>query len=152
MPRRGCRPRFYLSQATATVRFIHTIPTKVTCCMMHVQEACTIFESCSKPTIAAIHGACVGAGMDITTACDIRICDTAATFCVKEIDLAITADMGTLQRLPRLIGEGAPYRGSRKGTIACRKRGKTIFYNWPICLKEREKRCFGPINGLLSSE
>lgn len=75
---------------------------------LHVQEACTVFESCSKPTIAAIHNACVGAGMDLTTACDIRICDADASFCVKEIDLAITADMGTLQRLPRLIGEGAP--------------------------------------------
>jgi enoyl-CoA hydratase/carnithine racemase len=73
---------------------------------MHVQEACTIFESCSKPTLVAIHGACVGAGMDLITACDIRICDSDASFCVKEIDLAITADMGTLQRLPRLIGEG----------------------------------------------
>lgn len=53
-----------------------------------------------------MHGACVGAGVDIITACDIRVCTAGARFCVKEVDLAITADMGTLQRLPPLVGEG----------------------------------------------
>ena len=40
------------------------------------------------------------------TAADIRYCTADATFCVKEVDLAIVADMGTLQRLPRIVGEG----------------------------------------------
>lgn len=70
------------------------------------QDTCTAFEACSKPVIAAVHGACIGAGVDIITACDIRICSADATFCVKEVDVAITADMGTLQRLPRLVGDG----------------------------------------------
>ncbi|XP_052204698.1 delta(3,5)-Delta(2,4)-dienoyl-CoA isomerase, peroxisomal [Diospyros lotus] len=71
-----------------------------------MQEAITAIESCRKPVIAAIHGACVGGGVDIVTACDIRCCTEDAFFSVKEVDLAITADLGTLQRLPRIIGHG----------------------------------------------
>ena len=56
-------------------------------------------------------GACFGAGLDIISAADIRYCTEDAYFCVKEVDLAITADMGVLQRLPGLIGQGdcAPF-------------------------------------------
>lgn len=56
--------------------------------------------------IAAIHGGCIGGGIDIATACDIRYCSEDAFFCVKEVDLGITADLGTLQRLPRIVGYG----------------------------------------------
>lgn len=52
----------------------------------------------------------MGAGIDLATACDIRCCTAGAQFCVKEIDLGITADLGTLQRLFRLVGEGDPNR------------------------------------------
>ena len=51
-------------------------------------------------------GACFGAGLDIISAADIRYCTEDAYFCVKEVDLAITADMGVLQRLPGLVGQG----------------------------------------------
>ena len=51
-------------------------------------------------------GACFGAGLDIISAADIRYCTEDAYFCVKEVDLAITADMGALQRLPGLVGQG----------------------------------------------
>ena len=51
-------------------------------------------------------GACFGAGLDIVSAADIRYCSADAYFCVKEVDLAIAADMGVLQRLPGLIGQG----------------------------------------------
>jgi delta(3,5)-delta(2,4)-dienoyl-CoA isomerase len=71
-----------------------------------MQDACTAFEACGKPIIAAVQGACVGAGVDMIAACDIRICSKDATFCVKEVDLAITADLGTLQRLPHIVGGG----------------------------------------------
>lgn len=71
-----------------------------------VQAACTAFEACRKPVLAAVHGACVGAGVDMITACDMRICSASARFCVKEVDLAITADLGTLQRLPQIVGGG----------------------------------------------
>ncbi|XP_059633475.1 delta(3,5)-Delta(2,4)-dienoyl-CoA isomerase, peroxisomal [Cornus florida] len=70
------------------------------------QEAVTAIERCRKPVIAGIHGGCIGGGVDIITACDIRYCTEEAFFIVKEVDLAITADLGTLQRLPGIVGYG----------------------------------------------
>lgn len=74
--------------------------------IVELQEAISAAESCTKPIIAAIHGACMGGGIDLITACDMRYATRDARFSVKEIDLAIVADLGTLQRLPRLVGEG----------------------------------------------
>lgn len=71
-----------------------------------LQEAITAIERCRKPVIVAVHGACIGGGIDIITACDIRFCTEDAFFSVKEVDLAITADLGTLQRLPGIVGFG----------------------------------------------
>ncbi|XP_050371886.1 delta(3,5)-Delta(2,4)-dienoyl-CoA isomerase, peroxisomal [Argentina anserina] len=71
-----------------------------------MQDAVTAIERCRKPVIAAIHGACIGGGVDIVTACDVRYCSEDAFFSVKEVDLAITADLGTLQRLPGIVGYG----------------------------------------------
>ncbi|MCL7029575.1 hypothetical protein MKW94_022321 [Papaver nudicaule] len=71
-----------------------------------LQDAITAVEQCRKVVIASIHGACVGGGIDLITACDIRYCTKNAFFCVKEVDLAITADLGTLQRLPGIVGYG----------------------------------------------
>ncbi|EOX99703.1 hypothetical protein QUC31_014527 [Theobroma cacao] len=71
-----------------------------------MQDAITAIERCRKPVIAAIHGACIGGGIDIVTACDVRCCTRDAFFSVKEVDLAITADLGSLQRLPGIIGFG----------------------------------------------
>eukprot|EP00271_Cylindrocystis_brebissonii_P009860 TRINITY_DN2534_c0_g1_i1.p1 TRINITY_DN2534_c0_g1~~TRINITY_DN2534_c0_g1_i1.p1 ORF type:complete len:279 (+),score=31.39 TRINITY_DN2534_c0_g1_i1:350-1186(+) len=74
---------------------------------IHVMQAAfSSMEQCRKPVLAAIHGACIGAGIDMTTACDMRYCSQDAKFSVKEVDLAITADLGTLQRLPQIVGEG----------------------------------------------
>ncbi|XP_021892822.1 delta(3,5)-Delta(2,4)-dienoyl-CoA isomerase, peroxisomal isoform X2 [Carica papaya] len=72
----------------------------------YMQAAITAIEICRKPVIAGIHGACIGGGVDIVTACDIRFCTRDAFFSVKEVDLAITADLGTLQRLPFIVGHG----------------------------------------------
>lgn len=74
--------------------------------ILGLQDAITAIERCQKPVIASIHGACIGAGVDIVTACDIRFCTKDAFFSVKEVDLAITADLGTLQRLPSIVGYG----------------------------------------------
>ena len=71
-----------------------------------LQDAITAVERCRKPVIAGIHGACIGAGIDLVTACDVRFCTEDAFFSVKEVDLAITADVGTLQRLPSIVGYG----------------------------------------------
>jgi enoyl-CoA hydratase/carnithine racemase len=74
--------------------------------ILDLQDCLTSIERCSKPVLAAIHGACIGGGIDMITACDMRYCSADARFSVKEIDVGMTADVGTLQRLPRLIGEG----------------------------------------------
>ncbi len=71
-----------------------------------LQSAISAAELCRKPILAAIHGACVGGGVDLVTACDMRYATLDARLSVKEVDWAIVADVGTLQRLPRLIGEG----------------------------------------------
>ncbi|XP_004776276.1 delta(3,5)-Delta(2,4)-dienoyl-CoA isomerase, mitochondrial [Mustela nigripes] len=68
------------------------------------QETFSVIEKCPKPVIAAIHGACIGAGVDLITACDIRYCAQDAFFQVKEVDIGLAADVGTLQRLPKVIG------------------------------------------------
>ena len=74
--------------------------------ILGLQATVTAIERCRKPVIAAIHGACVGGGIDIACACDLRYASADARFSVKEIDLAIVADLGTLQRLPPIVGDG----------------------------------------------
>ncbi len=71
-----------------------------------LQKSFTAIERCRKPVIAAIQGVCYGGGIDLITACDIRHASVDASFSVKEVDLGIVADIGTLQRLPRLVGDG----------------------------------------------
>lgn len=68
------------------------------------QDSFTVFEKCPKPVIAAVHGGCIGAGIDLITACDMRFCSKDAWFQIKEVDIGIAADVGTLQRLPKIIG------------------------------------------------
>ncbi|XP_076137975.1 delta(3,5)-Delta(2,4)-dienoyl-CoA isomerase, mitochondrial isoform X2 [Alosa pseudoharengus] len=68
------------------------------------QETFSVIEKCPKPVVAAVHGACVGGGVDLITACDIRLCTQDAWFQIKEVDIGLAADVGTLQRLPKVIG------------------------------------------------
>ena len=70
-----------------------------------MQDSFNALRKCSKPTIALIEGHCIGGGVDLVTAFDLRYAVKNATFSVKEIDLGIVADIGTLQRLPLLVGE-----------------------------------------------
>lgn len=74
--------------------------------ILDLQDTLTSLERCRKPVLAAVHGACVGGGIDLITCADMRYCSADAWFSIKEIDIGMTADVGTLQRLPRLIGEG----------------------------------------------
>ncbi len=74
--------------------------------IVSLQRSISALETCRKPVITAIHGACYGGGIDLITASDIRHASMDAKFSVKEVDLAIVADVGTLQRLPRIVGEG----------------------------------------------
>lgn len=71
-----------------------------------MQHAFSALADCPQPVIAATHGWCIGAGVDLITACDIRLAAADTVFSVRETRLAMVADVGTLQRLPRLIGPG----------------------------------------------
>jgi len=71
-----------------------------------LQAPIKAIDHCRKPVIAAIHNACVGAGVDIISACDMRYCTQDAYFSIKEIDMGMVADLGTLQRLPKVIAPG----------------------------------------------
>ncbi|XP_072040135.1 delta(3,5)-Delta(2,4)-dienoyl-CoA isomerase, mitochondrial-like isoform X1 [Amphiura filiformis] len=75
-----------------------------------LQESNTVIERCLKPVIAAIHSACVGGGVDMITACDIRMCTKDAWFTIKEVDIGIAADLGTLQRFPKIVGNDSLVR------------------------------------------
>jgi enoyl-CoA hydratase len=84
-------------------------------------------EAARAPVIAAIHGGCVGAGVDLAAACDLRVASVDAFFQVAEVDVAITADLGTLQRLGYLVPQGIlrelAYTGRRMGAEEAAKLG-----------------------------
>ena len=71
-----------------------------------LQQGLTKIEKCRKPVIAAVHSHCIGGGIDFISACDIRIATKDAVFSVRETRMGIIADLGTLQRLPYIIGHG----------------------------------------------
>jgi enoyl-CoA hydratase/carnithine racemase len=74
--------------------------------ILDLQDVALSIERRSKPVIAALHGICYGAAIDLATACDMRYSSDDARFSVKEIDVGLTADLGVLQRLPGLVGDG----------------------------------------------
>jgi enoyl-CoA hydratase len=63
-------------------------------------------EASRLPFVAAVHGACIGGGLDLIAACDVRLAASSARFSLRETRIAIVADMGSLQRLGRVIGAG----------------------------------------------
>jgi enoyl-CoA hydratase len=71
-----------------------------------LQDCFTAIERCRKPSIAAVHGKCIGGGVDLITACDIRLCTADASFSIYETRIAIVADVGTLQRITPIVGKG----------------------------------------------
>jgi enoyl-CoA hydratase len=71
--------------------------------IMRLQANLNAIENCRKPVLAAIHKACVGGGIDMTCCADMRYASKDAYFSIKEIDIGMTADVGTLQRLPKII-------------------------------------------------
>jgi enoyl-CoA hydratase len=74
--------------------------------LLELQGVFTQLETSHVPVLAAIQGGAIGGGVDMISACDMRYCTRDAFFVIKEIDLAMVADVGTLQRLPHLIPEG----------------------------------------------
>ncbi|XP_044257309.1 delta(3,5)-Delta(2,4)-dienoyl-CoA isomerase, mitochondrial [Tribolium madens] len=74
------------------------------------QKSISWLELCKKPVLTAVHSACVGGGLDLITAADMRYCTKDAWFQVKEVDIGMAADVGTLQRLPKVIGSDSLVR------------------------------------------
>jgi enoyl-CoA hydratase len=74
--------------------------------IIELQQSMNAIEQCRKPVIAAVHSHCIGGGIDMLSACDIRIATADAVFSIRETRIAIIADLGTLQRLPAIIGDG----------------------------------------------
>ncbi len=95
--------------------------------ILDLQDTLTSLERCRKPVLAAIHGACIGGGVDLVCCADVRYCSTDAVFQVKEIELGMTADVGTLQRLPRLVAPGMArelaYTGRKVGSAEAHAMG-----------------------------
>jgi enoyl-CoA hydratase len=71
-----------------------------------MQASLDAVADCRKPVAAAVSGWCIGGGVDLLAACDVRYASAEAKFSVREVRVAIVADMGSLQRLPGIIGEG----------------------------------------------
>jgi enoyl-CoA hydratase len=74
--------------------------------VLHLQQSFSILEQARMPVLAAIQGGCIGGAVDMVTAADCRYATQDAFFCIQEINIGMTADVGTLQRLPKLIPEG----------------------------------------------
>jgi enoyl-CoA hydratase len=110
-----------------------------------MQDSLSCIEWCKKPVIAAIHGHCIGAGLDMATACDIRLCSEDAVFCLKEAAVGFVADVGVLQRLPLIVGQGIARELAFTAKDISADRAKEIllvnqiYPNRDILLKEAEK-------------
>jgi enoyl-CoA hydratase len=73
---------------------------RLRCLIVELQTAFNALEHCRKPVLAAIHGLCIGGALDLVAACDMRYASAEARFALKEVDLGMVADIGSLQRLP----------------------------------------------------
>jgi delta(3,5)-delta(2,4)-dienoyl-CoA isomerase len=96
--------------------------------ILEFQSCITDVEKCEKPVIAVLHGISFGLALDMCLACDIRFSTTTTKFSVKEVDIGIAADIGTLSRLPHSVGtwsrvervsrqEGGGRQGVRVGEL-----------------------------------
>ena len=74
--------------------------------VLELQESFNVIEKCRLPVLVAVQGGCIGGGVDLISATDMRYCTEDAFFCIQEINIGMTADVGTLQRLPHLIPSG----------------------------------------------
>jgi enoyl-CoA hydratase len=86
------------SKATTNARTYQAVKT--------MQQSLTAVADLAIPVIAAVHGYCIGGGVDLISACDIRLSAGNATYSIREAKVAIVADLGTLQRLPKMVSAG----------------------------------------------
>lgn len=86
------------SRAVANLRTLETIG--------RLQSVITAVSKCPMPVVAAIQGQCLGAGVDLVSACDIRVASANSIFSIRETRIGLVADVGTLQRLPKIVSAG----------------------------------------------
>lgn len=95
--------------------------------VLHLQDSFTALERARFPVLAAVQGGCIGGAVDMVSACDLRYASADAFFCVQEINIGMTADVGTLQRLPKIVPDGIArelaYRGHRMPAERAREVG-----------------------------
>jgi enoyl-CoA hydratase len=94
--------------------------------ILRMQASVGSVAACPKPVIAAVHGWCIGGGVDLVTACDVRLASADAVFSVREARMAIVADLGTLQRLPGIVGRGHAAELALTGKDLTAARAKAI--------------------------
>ena len=74
--------------------------------VLRMQETMSVVDRCRLPVLMAVQGACIGGGIDLISSADMRYCTEDAFFCIQETNIGMTADVGTLQRLPHIIPHG----------------------------------------------
>jgi enoyl-CoA hydratase len=110
--------------------------------VLRLQGNLSAIENCRKPVLAAIHNTCIGGGVDMTCCADMRYATEDAFFSIREIDIGMTADVGTLQRLPKIIPDGVvrelAYTGRNMGATEAREVGyvNRVYENRDTMLRE----------------
>ena len=92
----------------------------------YLQNAASCLEAARFPVIAAIQGGCIGGGIDLVTAADIRLCTKDAFFLIEEINVGLAADIGTIQRLPKIIPAGIAREWTMLGEKVSADRAKEV--------------------------
>jgi enoyl-CoA hydratase len=105
--------------------------------ILRLQSSVTAVADCPLPVIAAVHGYCIGGGVDLIAACDIRLASADALFSVRETKIAIVADLGSLQRLPHIIGKGHVAELAYTGSVVAdaRDMAAEIAANSPLAVQ-----------------
>ena len=98
--RRRCKAKFVIRRQGSAQRVAASYDN-----ILFMQKSFNCLEECRVPVLVAIQGGAFGGGVDLSVACDMRYATASTRFAVKEVDLAIVADLGSLQRLPRIVGE-----------------------------------------------
>ncbi|WP_199456391.1 MULTISPECIES: crotonase/enoyl-CoA hydratase family protein [unclassified Marinobacter] len=109
--------------------------------VLQLQDTLSSLEKVRLPVLAAVHGGCIGGALDLVCAADSRYCTVDAYFTIKETELGMTADVGTLQRLPKLMPEGVvrelAYTGRKFGAEEAQRLGfvNTVYENQEAMLE-----------------